>query len=87
MTAAGVAVALHLVLVRPEIPPNTGSVARLCAATGTVLHLVELSRFSFMAAYRPVDGVNVLYPLMFALCVAALGMALYRTNRLRLISS
>jgi tRNA (cytidine/uridine-2'-O-)-methyltransferase len=32
---------LHLVLVEPEIPPNTGNVARLCAATGCALHLVE----------------------------------------------
>jgi tRNA (cytidine/uridine-2'-O-)-methyltransferase len=32
---------LHLVLVEPEIPPNTGAIARLCAATNTVLHLVE----------------------------------------------
>ena len=31
---------LHLALWEPEIPPNTGNVARLCAATGTVLHLV-----------------------------------------------
>lgn len=30
----------HIVLVEPEIPPNTGNIARLCAATGTVLHLV-----------------------------------------------
>jgi len=30
----------QLVLVRPEIPPNTGNIARLCAATGTPLHLV-----------------------------------------------
>ncbi|MBX7158406.1 MAG: tRNA (uridine(34)/cytosine(34)/5-carboxymethylaminomethyluridine(34)-2'-O)-methyltransferase TrmL [Verrucomicrobiae bacterium] len=30
----------HVVLVEPEIPPNTGNVARLCAATGAVLHLV-----------------------------------------------
>ena len=32
---------LHVVLVEPEIPPNTGNVARLCAATGCRLHLVE----------------------------------------------
>jgi tRNA (cytidine/uridine-2'-O-)-methyltransferase len=32
---------LHLVLVQPLIPPNTGSVGRLCVATGTRLHLVE----------------------------------------------
>ena len=32
---------LNVVLVEPEIPPNTGNVARLCAATHTRLHLVE----------------------------------------------
>jgi tRNA (cytidine/uridine-2'-O-)-methyltransferase len=31
---------LHLALWEPEIPPNTGNVARLCAATGATLHLV-----------------------------------------------
>lgn len=33
--------ALHIVLVNPEIPPNTGNIARSCAATGSVLHLVK----------------------------------------------
>ena len=37
----GAPVSLHVVLVEPEIPPNTGSIARLCAATGTWLHLVR----------------------------------------------
>lgn len=32
---------LHIVLVEPQIPPNTGNIARLCAATGCALHLVE----------------------------------------------
>lgn len=32
---------LHVVLVEPQIPPNAGNVARLCAATGCALHLVE----------------------------------------------
>jgi len=32
---------LHIVLVEPEIPPNTGAIARLCAATRSHLHLVE----------------------------------------------
>lgn len=32
---------MQVVLVEPEIPPNTGNVARLCAATRSVLHLVE----------------------------------------------
>jgi len=31
----------HIVLVAPEIPPNTGNIARLCAATRSVLHLVD----------------------------------------------
>jgi len=31
----------HIVLVEPEIPQNTGNIARTCAATGSVLHLVE----------------------------------------------
>lgn len=31
----------RVVLVEPEIPPNTGSVARTCAATGSPLHLLE----------------------------------------------
>jgi tRNA (cytidine/uridine-2'-O-)-methyltransferase len=32
---------MHVVLVEPEIPPNTGNVARLCAATKSSLHLIE----------------------------------------------
>ena len=33
--------AIHVVMVNPEIPPNTGNVARTCAATNSVLHLVK----------------------------------------------
>ena len=36
----------HIVLVEPEIPPNTGNIARLCGATNTVLHLVGKLGFS-----------------------------------------
>lgn len=36
----------HIVLVEPEIPPNTGSIARLCGATNSVLHLVRPLGFS-----------------------------------------
>lgn len=32
---------LHVVLVEPEIPSNTGNIARTCAATGSVLHLIR----------------------------------------------
>lgn len=31
---------LHIALWEPEIPPNTGNIARMCAATGTCLHLI-----------------------------------------------
>lgn len=31
---------LHIILYQPEIPPNTGNIIRLCAATGCQLHLV-----------------------------------------------
>lgn len=37
---------LHLVLVSPQIPPNTGNIARLCAVTGCKLELVEPLGFS-----------------------------------------
>lgn len=37
---------LNIVLVEPEIPMNTGNIARTCAATGSVLHLVEPLGFS-----------------------------------------
>jgi tRNA (cytidine/uridine-2'-O-)-methyltransferase len=36
---------LHVALVEPEIPPNTGNVARLCAATRTPLHVVGAAGF------------------------------------------
>jgi tRNA (cytidine/uridine-2'-O-)-methyltransferase len=37
---------LHIVLVEPEIPANTGNISRTCAATGCVLHLVRPLGFS-----------------------------------------
>ena len=36
----------NIVLVHPEIPPNTGNVIRLCANTGCALHLIEPLGFS-----------------------------------------
>ncbi len=36
----------NIVLVEPEIPPNTGSIARLCGATNSILHLVRPLGFS-----------------------------------------
>lgn len=40
----------HVVLVAPEIPPNTGNVIRLCANTGAKLHLIEPLGFELSAA-------------------------------------
>jgi len=37
---------LAVALIEPQIPPNTGNIARLCAATGTALHLIEPLGFS-----------------------------------------
>lgn len=31
----------HVALIEPQIPPNTGNIARLCAATDTALHLIQ----------------------------------------------
>lgn len=38
--------ALHVVLYQPEIPANTGNIARTCAATDTILHLIRPLGFS-----------------------------------------
>lgn len=37
---------MNIVLVEPQIPPNTGSIARLCGATNTTLHLIKPLGFS-----------------------------------------
>ena len=36
---------MHIALYEPEIPPNTGNIARLCAATNTPLHIVGVTGF------------------------------------------
>ena len=49
---------LNIVLVNPEIPPNTGNIARLCAATGTHLHLVEPLGFTLTDAQLRRAGLD-----------------------------
>src|SRR5688500_14745034 len=49
---------LHVVFVAPEIPPNTGTTARLCAATETRLHLVEPLGFSLEDRYLKRAGLD-----------------------------
>jgi tRNA (cytidine/uridine-2'-O-)-methyltransferase len=46
LRAAGFTPPFQVCLVEPEIPPNTGSVARTCGATQSILHLVEPLGFS-----------------------------------------
>src|SRR3989337_2190131 len=50
---------LHLVLIEPQIPPNTGNIARLCAATGSLLHLV--GRLGFRITDRTLKRAGLDY--------------------------
>lgn len=54
---------MHVVLVEPEIPPNTGNIARTCAATRTRLHLVEPLGFSLDDRYVRRAGLDY-WPLV-----------------------
>ncbi len=49
---------MHVVLLEPEIPPNTGNVARLCAATNTELHLIEPFGFKLNDAQLKRAGMD-----------------------------
>lgn len=48
----------HIVLFEPEIPPNTGNIARLCAATQTELHLIKPLGFSLEDKYLKRAGLD-----------------------------
>ncbi len=48
----------RIVLVNPEIPPNTGNIARTCAATGTELHLIEPLGFELTDRYLKRAGLD-----------------------------
>lgn len=50
---------MHVVLLEPEIPPNTGNVARLCAATRSTLHLIE--PFGFQLTDRDLKRAGMDY--------------------------
>lgn len=49
---------MQIVLYQPEIPPNTGNIARLCAATETPLHLIEPLGFSLEDKYLRRAGLD-----------------------------
>ncbi len=69
---------MHVVLVHPEIPPNTGNIIRLCANTGASLHLIEPLGFSLedrllrRAGLDYHDLANVTIHASFDAAVAAL---------------
>ena len=49
---------MHVVLYMPEIPQNTGNIARTCVATGTTLHLIEPLGFSLDDRYLKRAGLD-----------------------------
>ncbi|MCL6638833.1 MAG: tRNA (cytidine(34)-2'-O)-methyltransferase [Firmicutes bacterium] len=49
---------MHIVMVEPEIPANTGNIARTCAVTGSVLHLVRPLGFSTGDRYLKRAGLD-----------------------------
>ena len=71
----------HVILVAPEIPPNTGNAIRLCANTGCSLHLVEPLGFDLSDAQLRRAGLDyaemtcVSVHADWAACRAALGEA------------
>ncbi len=69
----------ELILFRPEIPPNTGNIIRLCANTGTRLHLVRPLGFTLEDRYLRRAGLdyhdlaNVIEHETLDACLASLG--------------
>ncbi len=49
---------LHIALLEPEIPQNTGNIARTCAALGAILHLIEPLGFSLEDRYLRRAGLD-----------------------------
>ncbi|MBR5382714.1 MAG: tRNA (cytidine(34)-2'-O)-methyltransferase, partial [Clostridia bacterium] len=49
---------MHIVLYQPEIPQNTGNIARTCAATGSILHLIEPLGFELSDKYLKRAGLD-----------------------------
>lgn len=49
---------IHIVLIEPEIPQNTGNIARTCAATGSELHLVEPLGYQLSDKYLKRAGLD-----------------------------
>jgi len=75
---------LHIALIEPEIPGNTGSIGRVCVGTGTTLHLVGQLGFSLDERYVRRAGLDYwhkvdlrLHADFQALCAALPGQAMH----------
>lgn len=60
--------AIHIALVEPEIPQNTGNIARTCAATGAGLHLVKPLGFSIEDRYLKRAGLDYWNEVLVSCC-------------------
>ena len=56
---------MHIVLVEPEIPQNTGNIARTCAATGAMLHLIKPLGFEISDRYLKRAGLDYWYLMTY----------------------
>lgn len=80
---------LPLYLVSGVIFPvhNLSAGLREILLLNPLLHLIELSRFHFLEHYAILDGVNVVYPLGFALVLSTFSLSLYRVYRFQFMAS
>ena len=59
---------IHIVMVEPEIPANTGNISRTCAVTGAKLHLGHWYNYGLTDCYarlQKMRGYNVFHPMGF----------------------
>lgn len=79
---------MHLVLVEPEIPANTGNIARTCAVTGAELHLVRPLGFSIDDKHLKRAGLDYWHLLKVHLhdCFEDV-LAAYPTHRFYLVTT
>ena len=56
---------MHIVLYQPEIPQNTGNIARTCAATGSMLHLIKPLGFELSDKYLKRAGLDYWHMMQY----------------------
>ena len=78
---------LNVVLVEPEIPQNTGNIARTCACTGCALHLVKPMKFSIEDKYVKRAGLDYWSSLDLTVHESLAGFLAYAKGRPMLFAS